>query len=127
MLLLREGAVRVYVLEHRGIEDDIRIRGIYARREDAEADVPNTELYDFGYKTPQPRHWGHADYCCSVSEYEVKEAADPFVEYVPPPRTEGNALISPQVEDELLKIWTRKFPFYGVYATPEATLDGTPI
>ena len=53
--------MKVYVLFHADIEDDRYVRGVYARREDAEADVAKDEM---------PRR-SHHDACCSVDEMEV--------------------------------------------------------
>lgn len=63
--------MRVYVLFHADIEDDRYVRGVYARREDAEADVG---VHEFWGPEGQYRR-RHNDYCCEVEELEVLESA----------------------------------------------------
>lgn len=65
--------MKVYVLFHADIEDDRYLRGVYARREDAEADVSVNEAWG---KPESPYRRRHGDWCCSVDEEEVLEPAE---------------------------------------------------
>ena len=56
--------MNVYVLLHAGLEDDIYVRGVYAERATAEADVATHEDRD-GYDVK------HGRWCCGVDEWPV--------------------------------------------------------
>lgn len=97
--------MKVYVLFHADIEDDRYVRGVYARHEDAEADVVKVE--DRGYEKQ------HDKWCCGVDEVEVLEqpvGLDPL--YGPPVPPEGGYIIADTLAGALQEMALRSFPAF---------------
>lgn len=101
--------MKVYVLFHADLEDDRYLRGVYLRREDAEADVGADEFWGPEW---QYRRRHHA-YCCEVDELEVLEAATarlhgPFRDELRDPSATG--LIRMDLAPMIEQMATARFP-----------------
>lgn len=98
----------VYVLFHSDIEDDKYVRGVYERREVAEADVPKSERR---YSDMPDYQRDHSDACCGVDEMEI--LAHPVgLEPLPPrPITDADAFIPRSFQEQLLYMLTSKSPY----------------
>lgn len=105
--------MKVYILWHGADMDDSGyVRGVYATREAAEADVTADEWF-----YPDSGAWRsrHYDWCCSVDEEEVRRGPTPR-KFGPfhDERIDPNAqrLVPQWVEDEMVRTLTRPTPLW---------------
>lgn len=103
--------MKVYVLWHGADMDDSGyVRGVYATREAAEADVTADEWF-----YPDSGAWRsrHRDWCCSVDEEELRTEAmprqfGPFADERIDPNATG--LIRPDMDQAIFDQFARTFP-----------------